>query len=428
MDLRFSELRHYTEKQQAAHEVAKTHRYTLFGGSRGPGKSFWLRWELLGDLLEYAALGLRGVRVMLACEDFPSLRERQIEKIEREFPKWLGRYWPSVHEFRIDQAYGGGVLCLRNLDDPQKYQSAEYASVGIDELTKNRESTFNEIRGSLRWPGVDRPRFRAATNPNGIGGPWVRSLWIERSFPDYLQAQANEFAFVPGLPTDNPYLPQSYQDELDALPDMLRKAWRHGDWYAGVEGLVYGEFNVDNLTDDEPDPTQPIELAFDDGYMDPRCILFIQRTGTRILVADEIYHRQHLAETCVKEAQDLCRERGWVLRDGDGKPTDKPNIDIAVGSPEAKEMQARLRLADIPVRWEVHKVVDGIGVVRRLICDGKGYRTLKVNNRCRNLKWELSEGYLYAEGKHGPEDKPVDGNDHACESLRNWAVLRAKYT
>lgn len=351
---------------------------------------------------------------MLACEDFPSLRDRQIEKIVREFPPWLGEWKASVWEYHLRPDFGGGVLCLRNLDDPSKYQSSEYALIGIDELTKNKESTFNLLRGSLRWPGLDKPQFIAATNPNGIGAAWVRALWIEKQFPDYLRPYANEFAFVPGLARDNPYLSDAYWEDLNMLPDALRKAWRDGDWYAGFEGLVYGEFTADNLTDEEPDPKQPIEIGFDDGYIDPRAILLIQRAGTQVLVFEELYHRQHLAETCVNELVALCKERGWPLP------------ELAVGSPEAKEMQARLRMADIPVRAMPHEVVQGINVVRRLICDGHGYRALKVHRRCRNLIWELTEGYQYAEGRKGLAEKPLDGNDHAADAFRYWAYMRAR--
>jgi hypothetical protein len=432
MDIRFSVLAHFTPKQCEAERASETHRYTLFGGSRFPGKSYWLRWHLLRRLLEWGGRGFRGVRVMLGCEDFPTLYDRQIVKAQVEFPPWLGFYHIQAHEYRLRQTYGGGVLCFRNLDDPLKYQSSEYAAIGIDELTKQRQRMFDGLRGSLRWPGIEHTEFVAASNPNGPGATWVRELWVERRFPDYLTPLSDEFAFVPGLPTDNPYLTESYRQELDALPGGLRQAWRDGSWYASVEGLVYSEFGAENLVggdgtqDGEPDPAQPLELAYDDGYIDPRAILFIQRTGTRILIADEIYHRQHLAEMCASEVVERCKERGWVRLDSDGKATELPNVEIAIGSPEAKEMQARLRMADIPVRSLPHEIVPGIGVVRRLIRDGRGYRALKINRRCTHLLEEITTLYQYAEGQHGDNEKPVDANNHAVDALRYWCYARAR--
>lgn len=395
-------------------ERADSHRYLLYGGARGPGKSYWLRWYSLRFLLRCAERGLRGVRTMLACEDYPSLRDRQVSKIMVEFPAWLGEWQASHSEYLLRPEFGSGALCLRNLDDASKYQSAEFALIAVDELTKDTESTFNMLRGSLRWTGIDRPQFIAATNPNGIGAAWVRALWIERRFPKHLQDLSGEFAFVPGLPGDNPYLSPAYIEELKAQPDAVRKAWLEGDWYAGVEGLVYSEFTADNIVDTEPDKALGCEIAFDAGYIDPCAVLFIQRTGEGALVFDELYQTKTLAEQTVADAVDKCHEYGLGLP------------EIAVGSPEAKEMQERWRMANIAVRHHTHEVVDGINLVRTLFCDSKGVRSIKVHRRCVNLIRELTEGYVYAEGTKGVHEKPVKANDHASDALRYWAYARMR--
>jgi hypothetical protein len=187
-----------------------------------------------------------------------------------------------------------------------------------------------------------------------------------------------------------------------------------GKWVQ-AEGVVYSEFATENITDKEPDPELPIELAVDDGYVDPRAILFIQRTGTEILVFDEIYHSRHLAETCVSEVVDRCEQNEW------------PMPDIAVGGPESKELKQRFRRADIPYRARSHKVIEGIKVVRRLILDGQGVRSLKVHRRCKNFIGELTDGYKYPEqGSRRDDEKPLDGNDHACDAFRYWAYVRAR--
>lgn len=428
-EIEFSSLCGFFDKQWEATQVADTHRYTLYGGSRGPGKSHWLRWYTVRALLRWAAQGQRGVHVGLFSEDYPSLKDRQITKIAAQFPAWLGELKDSKVEglaFHLREAYGGGVIALRNLDDPAKYQSAEYALIAVEELTKNVESTFHMLRGSLRWPGIENTRFVAASNPNGKGQAWARAYFVERQLPVEMRGRESDFAYVPALPRDNPYLPQSYWDELNSLPEALRRAWRDGDWYVIFEGLVYPEFGAENLTDDEPDLEQTIELAVDDGYVDPRAILFVQRTGTRILIFDEIYHSRHLGETCVSEVIQRCGERwGWADEETKTRPARMP--EIAVGSPEAKDLQERFRRADIPYRAETHKIVEGIKVLRRLICDGQGYRALQVHRRCRNLIRELTEGYQYpAEGTKSDDENPLDGNDHACDALRYWTWLRAR--
>ena len=85
----FSDLCTFTEKQVEATQAADTHKYMLYGGSRGPGKSYWLRWYAIRRLLLWAEQGLKRVRVGLFCEDYPSLKDRQISKLA-QLPLWLG--------------------------------------------------------------------------------------------------------------------------------------------------------------------------------------------------------------------------------------------------------------------------------------------------------------------------------------------------
>jgi len=439
----------FHQRQWDATAAADSHRYTLFGGSRGPGKSYWLRWYLLRFLLTCAANGARGVQVGLFCETYRELIDRQVSKIQTEFPAALGDVRDSHQAgfaFYLKPEYGGGVIAFRNLDDPTKYQSAEFAAVAVDELTKTPERTFNILRGSMRWPGLES-KFVAATNPDGRYAEWVRAYWVERHFPQELAALEPQFAFVPALPGDNPHLPASYWEELRSLPDTLRRAWMDGDWYVTREGLVYPEFGQDNITGEEPDPDAPIELAFDDGYIDPRAILMIQRAPTRILVFDEIYESRKLEEESIKAVLQRCAERGR------GVDTASPDValpenwqaltlgeaarwcrdhgvrlpEIAIGSTEANQLMRRFKMADIPARGGTHLVVEGVKAVRSLVCDGRGYRALQVHHRCRNLIGELTKGYVYPDGvKVRDTEKPQDGNDHACDALRYWVWLRAK--
>jgi len=87
--------------------------YILFGGAAGPGKSYILRWVLVELLLYWAGLGHRGVRVGLFCEDYPSLTDRQVTRINREFPAWLGTLKESRTEgfsFQPRPEWGAGRL------------------------------------------------------------------------------------------------------------------------------------------------------------------------------------------------------------------------------------------------------------------------------------------------------------------------------
>lgn len=411
------QLSHFFDAQNRAGQIAQMHRFFLYGGTRGPGKSYFLRWYLLCRLMSFWARGLQGVRVGLFCEDYPSLKDRQVSKIATEFPPWLGNLRESKSEglaFHLGPDYGCGILALRNLDDPTKYQSAEFAIIAIDELTKNAESVFHVLRGSLRWPGVDDTQFIAASNSNGRGRKWVRKFWIEKDFSDRpeLVRLAPEFAYLQALPRENPYLSQSYWDDLNTLPEHLRRSWRDGDWYVPNLGMVYDDFSDANITDRDVDPHLPVEIAFDDGYVDPRAILFIQRQGARILVFDELYHTRHLPEKCVGEMLERCAAHRIA----------RPRF--ATRSHEAPELEERFKRVGISSIGGVVPVADGIGFARSLVLDGNGVRTLLVHRRCQNFIHELTEGYHYDDKLDS--ENPVDEDNHGCDAFKNYAWQRIR--
>lgn len=164
-----NDLCHFTDKQKEASRLVKQHKYLLYGGAMGGGKSYFLRWKLIRMLLAFAARGFIGVTVGLFCEDYPALKDRHLSKVRFEFPEWLGEYNSADHNFILFPEFGGGMIAFRNLDDVSKYQSSEFAVIAVDELTKNTEEEFTILRTRLRWPGVRNTRFIAATNPGGKG-------------------------------------------------------------------------------------------------------------------------------------------------------------------------------------------------------------------------------------------------------------------
>jgi len=296
LDVR-ADLMHPLPKQEVALDSLYEHKYTLYGGAAGPGKSYWLRWAALEFLLEcFATLGLRDVRVGLFCEDYPTLTDRQISKIKREFPAWLGALRGTRDEgfgFFLRPEYGGGYIALRNLDDPSKYASTEFAAVFVDELTKNKRQTFEDLRFRLRWPGLEHTPFAAATNPGSVGHGWVKKLWIDRDFTGDDQAlNQADFAFVQALPGDNPHLGKSYWALLDSLPERMRRAMRDGRWDV-FEGQAFPEFDR-KIHVIEPF-TIPADwtrwTSTDYGYVDPWATVWIARSPdrSRVVVYREGY-------------------------------------------------------------------------------------------------------------------------------------------
>ncbi len=233
--IKFSELTKFFPKQLEALEASKRFKYVLFGGSVGSGKSYWIRWTAVYWLMKYyGKYGIKGIRAGVFCEDYPSLNDRHLTKVKFEFPEWLGKFNEAKHEFTLAPEYGSGIIAFRNLDDPSKYLSVEFAVIAIDEINRNPKTTFDMLRSRHRWPGIKDTKFIAGCNP--LGEAWVKNMWVKRLFPPNEKEQY-EFVYVPALPTDNPHLPEEYYKSLESLPENQRKAYLEGNWDAFDESM-----------------------------------------------------------------------------------------------------------------------------------------------------------------------------------------------
>jgi len=309
-NFKLSELVNPSPKQREFLEAVKTHRFTLFGGAAGGGKSYILRWWLVVFLIAaYRVYGLRGVQVGLFCEDYPTLKDRQISKIDKEFPRWLGSLKETKAEglrFKLSPDLGGGMILLRNLDDPGKYDSSEFAAIGVEELTKNPKKVFDELRKRLRWVGFPEGfvfPFAAGANPGGIGHAWVKALFILLQMPAELAGREHEFAFIPAKSSDNPHLPKTYYaDNLATLPAKMRKAYAEGSWdeFAGQYFDLFSEQrNVIRAELIGIEKWWPKWISMDWGFEHPFCIHWHTRAPDGRVYTYREYSTNHLSEPTI---------------------------------------------------------------------------------------------------------------------------------
>jgi phage terminase large subunit len=409
---KFSDLCHFTAKQKEADEALKKYKYILYGGAAGGGKSYWLRWVLLKALLKfYKVYGLEGVTVGLFCEDYPSLRDRHLNKIRFEFPAWLGKFSSQDHNFKLNKEFGSGMIAFRNLDDVSKYLSAEFAIIAVDELTTNKKEIFDFLRTRLRWTGIEETKFIAGSNPGGIGHDWVKRIWIERQF-DPNEKEAEKFFFIPAKVLDNPYVSQSYVDSLQSAPEKMRKAYLEGDWDM-FEGQFFTEFNK------EKHVIEPYDIPY--GWKKFRTIDVGGKNGItccywcaldydgNVIVYREYYGTQRDAEEHAKVILELSGVEDISYTVIDNSAYSKIGIPETIAEVYAREGIMNL----IP---SSKKSLDGWDTMHRYLrWDEATPPKMKFFNTCVNAIRTIPS---LIHDKFHTEDLDTNGEDHAADSLR----------
>jgi predicted phage terminase large subunit-like protein len=124
---------------------------------------------------------------------------------------------------------------LANDQDLERYRSAEFQFVGIDEQTQfTRHQALYLHSRTRRLLGSGVPiRLRGASNPGGIGHEWCKERYIDTDNP-------RERPFFPAKLTDNPFLDQyEYEKSLENLDPVTRAQLLAGDWNARYEGGLF---------------------------------------------------------------------------------------------------------------------------------------------------------------------------------------------
>jgi len=440
--LKLSELGNFSDKQKEADEAVDLYKYTLYGGAVAGGKSYFLRWKLLKMLLRwFSQYDIPNIEVGLFCEDYPTLKDRQLSKIVSEF----GTDFGMLHDdhkahgkcFILHPEYGNGIIKFRNLDDPSKYQSAEFAAIAVDELTKNQKPTFLDLKHRLRWPGIEDTRFFAGTNPGSIGHAWVKKLWMDRDFEPEELEESEQYKYVKALASDNPHIAQSYLKQLDSLPPEMRKALRDGDWDI-FKGQFFSEWR--RSTHVIPRMRPPVEwkkfLCGDYGFSAPSAVYWCAVSPDNVLhVYRELYRTgltyEQLTKEIVAMTPDDERLEYWVFdpaiwaRSGASEQSlSGADIIEQTYTRMMKDQTGRPRYLRL-LKGDNQRII-GWGLMRdrlrpKLTADGEVHAGLQFTEDCVNAIRTIP-GLVY--DKTRVEDCDSDGEDHAADSIR-YGIMSA---
>jgi hypothetical protein len=278
-------------RQQVFHQAEADE--ILYGGAAGGGKSEGTIFDALKYAMQYP-----GSRQIIFRRKFPDLQRSIISRTLQVYPKELGKYNSSKHEWSF---INGSILELAYWDsdaDYMNYQGAEYDVIRWEELTQFEERWYTYMLSRLRGSKPFPRSVRSTTNPGGAGHSWVKKRFVSLGPPEVTyevpetDEDGNILVWPEGIPGVTPgepiirsrlFIPANLYDNqallredpgylarLMALSDVERKQLLEGDWDV-FAGQYFAEFTRSVHV------IEPFEIprewkryrALDEGYTDP---------------------------------------------------------------------------------------------------------------------------------------------------------------
>ena len=418
------------EKQDLA--LRETHRYVGYGGARGGGKSWFVRWKAVLLCLNYA-----GIKVLITRKTFRELLNNHIAPL-------IGMLNGVATYNRTDKCFkfpNGSTIWFgycANDGDLGQYQGAEYHVIFLDESTQLKQEWIDKIRACCRSADNIPKRMYYTCNPGGESHTWHKERFVDRK--KAITGDLDNQVFIKALPTDNKALMASQPDyikQLEALPPKLREAWLHGRWdvYEGqfFEDFFdrpehYGDRQWTHVIDpfEIPDGWK-IYRSFDWGYNKPfSCGWWAVDYDGVVYRILELYGCNKTPNEGVKwtppqvfaEIHRIETEHRWLA----GKKI------IGIADPAIWDAETGESIADVAGKHQVffqpgdHKRIPGwMQVHYRLAFDDNGFPMMYVFSNCKAFIRTIP---LLQYDEHKPEDLDTDGEDHVADEVRYFCMSR----
>ena len=232
-----------TPKQ--AEFLSRPERFVFFGGAMGGGKSYALCGAALYESLRYP--GNRGVMGRKYLSDFKKTTYLTLKSILSapgliKYERVKENFLVLFNDSRID------FFEFENID---KLRSLEVNWGAIDECSEVDARAFDLLASRMpRWRLADgrvlddkEKKIYLGSNPE-MG--WLYERFVKAH--EGLAPKDPDFAFVPSLPSDNPYAPKGYVESLKKVfPEDMVRRYVYGDWHVVLEEhpVYEGDFNPD---------------------------------------------------------------------------------------------------------------------------------------------------------------------------------------
>lgn len=283
-------------------------RYKLYGGAVGGGKTWTLCAE--GVRLSLAYPGNRGFMCRHESTAFKNTTLATLLKLIDEIERLTNSKIISNHHRtdRIIYFINGSTIMYGSLGDASDFERIKSLEIGwfaIDESSETPFPNYQMLKSRLRWklPDGSHPPFFGLLASNPEAG-WVKDTFVT---PSARGEVVHNHAFVPALPSDNPFLPDGYVEDLRSTnPESWVTRYLDGSWDA-LEGQIWPEFHYKtHVIEPFTIPSNWTKFrAVDHGQVHPTCCLWFAVDGDETLYAYREYYSPGIVSDHCKNINSL---------------------------------------------------------------------------------------------------------------------------
>lgn len=374
--------------------LSNSHRYQIYFGGAGSGKSVFLATRCVLDTLSGRnTLVVRNVAKTLRSSCWNEI----IKAMDRLGIRSLFRI--NKTEMSITARNNGAQLLFAGLDDVEKIKSitpqkGALTDIWMEEATECEWNDFKQLDKRLRGQSCHVKRFTLSFNPV------YKTHWLYREFfqiwqEDRFFCESDTVSILKTTYRDNRFLTADDRAALENEADpYFYQVYTLGEWGAAGD-VIFTNWRVEDIPDDIPGETR---MGLDFGFAADPCgflLLRYDRKNHKIFVLRELYEKS-LTNYDLANLLRPYAAGGAILCD----------------SAEPKSI-AELRALGIPayaVKKGPDSVLHGVQWLRQ--------QEIILSPACPHLKDELIR-YQWQKNKSGASlSRPMDRDNHLIDAMR----------
>lgn len=266
-----------------------SHRWELYMGSAGSGKSYFITQKIL-----IRALSKQG-RFAVCRRYGTTLRHSCFSLFKDILKKWKLTPHCNIREtdMRITLPNGSEIIFV-GLDDEEKLLSiVTMECIFVEEAYEVPKDIIDQI--NLRLRGGENQQILLAWNPISKNS-YLYELW---------EHPPENSVLIHSTYKDNPFLDEQYIRSLEELRDrnpQKARIYCDGEWGVDTDGLVYTNWKIQGFDELELAGYCEHRAGMDFGYQDPSAIVDTEydATNKRIYVCNEFYKRGQTLDQLVE--------------------------------------------------------------------------------------------------------------------------------